>query len=55
MEIFYYYVINSERNKLWYRQLVGKYLSEDEFEKTLFNCFLEVRKERGVIKLPYKD
>lgn len=55
MNIIIYLVLPTEKNKLWYADLVGKHLSEEKFARVLFNCFLDVRAIPFAVRLPYAD
>ena len=34
-------ILNSEKNRLWYKNLVGRFLNEAQFDEILFNSFVD--------------
>jgi hypothetical protein len=43
-------VLNTEKNCLWYKDLVGRLINEAQFNSVLFNSFLDVRAEVVMVR-----
>lgn len=50
-----YYIINSEYNKVWFKQYIGKTLDELDFFKIVGHSVIQFKVIERKIRLPYKD